>query len=90
MKVRGFAVYDRAAEAFHPPYFSPAIGLAVRSFQDACTDAQSAIAKHAEDYELFEVGVFDDELGVFEPLARPTRISTGREILSLREVAKRE
>lgn len=64
MKLRAYAVYDSKAEAYLRPFFAGTRGQAVRSFSDAINDPLHEMAKHAEDYTLFEIGAFDDEKGV--------------------------
>lgn len=60
-----FAVYDVKAEAYLRPFFSETRGLAVRSFGDVVNDPSHEFCKHAEDYTLFAVGIFDTEKGSF-------------------------
>lgn len=64
-----FAVRDSKANAFLQPFFSSANGSAIRALADAVNDGKSPIALHPEDYILYEVGTFDDNLGVIEPVS---------------------
>jgi len=66
MKVLMFSIFDSAAKAYLPPFFSRSRGEALRSFTDACADEKSAFARHLADYCLFYVGEFDDADGVVE------------------------
>lgn len=61
------AVFDSAVQAYGRPIFVPAIGVALRSFQDEVNrkDSENPVAAHPSDYELFNLGVFDDATGVF-------------------------
>lgn len=59
------AVKDVALGAFLPPIVCPAVGLAVRSFADDVNSGQSPASKHPGDFELFQLGEFDDIQGVF-------------------------
>lgn len=63
MKTRMFAIYDVKAQMYNAPFFMPSVGMAIRAFSDLVNDAQSMVAKHPEDYQLFEVGGFDDNSG---------------------------
>lgn len=71
-----FTVYDSKAEAYLPPFYSKSKGEALRSFTDAVNDPQSQLNKHPEDYTLFEVGDFDENLGGFIILEAKTALGT--------------
>lgn len=62
------SVRDLKAEVFARPFFVGRAGEAMRSFQDEVIQgdvSQSLIAKHPSDFELWELGTFDDETGIF-------------------------
>jgi hypothetical protein len=66
------SVKDSAAQAFGRPIFVPSTAVAVRSFRDEINrkDSTEDMAKHPEDFELYELGSFDDSNGaivVIEP-----------------------
>lgn len=63
MRMLGFSVYDRKVEAFLPIFFARSKGEALRSLGDAATDPNHQFAKHAADYILYQVCVFDDQTG---------------------------
>lgn len=67
MKRYVIAVRDRAADTFGSPWFSAALGAAVRAFGDEINSSESVASKHPEDYDLYELGMFDDDTGMFEP-----------------------
>jgi len=60
------SVKDSAAQAFGRPIFVPSTAVAVRSFRDEINrkDSTEDMAKHPEDFELYELGSFDDSNGV--------------------------
>lgn len=57
------AVKDRAIDAFMRPFTVPHTNAAVRSFTDEVNNANSEMAKHPEDYDLYMLGGFDDQTG---------------------------
>lgn len=65
------AVRDSAVDAFMRPFFVPTTGVAVRSFSDEVLRAESEMHKHPADYELFELGRFDEETGKFQNVSAP-------------------
>lgn len=81
MKLVVVAVRDRAAAVFAQPFFVPAVGIAIRSFGDQINlkEANNPMVAHPEDFDLFELGVYDDATGRFESLAEPRQISIGKD-----------
>lgn len=61
-----YSVYDVKAECFHPPFFIPTDGQAMRSFADLVNDASTFVHKHPEDYKLVRIGRFNDGSGYLE------------------------
>lgn len=62
------ATRDIKANVFGIPMFVPHIGLAIRSFGDECRrkgDPQNVLGNHPEDFELVQLGEYDDESGCF-------------------------
>jgi len=70
------AVKDLALGAFLPPFFVPAVGIAVRQFGDEVKKDDSPMHAHPEDYELYDMGRFDDG-GSFEIWPEPIRLARG-------------
>lgn len=68
MKQIIISVKDTAAQAFTRPVFVPAVPVALRSFRDEVnrSDSKDDLAMHPEDFELYEIGSFDDSTGVIE------------------------
>lgn len=69
-----FAVYDMKAKAFMQPFFSPMAATGIRAFSVAVNDPTTLLHKHPEDFVLFHLGSFDDELGRFVPLPTPAQL----------------
>lgn len=76
------AVYDRQAECFGRPVFTAAIGLAVRSFTDEVNrpSQDNPMWLHPDDYTLYQIGVYDDQEGSFDPFGRPEKVSSGTSV----------
>lgn len=64
MILKMFGVFDLKGKAYMQPFFSGTAGCAMRAFGDAVKDGKSPISAHPEDYQLFELGNFDDNSGV--------------------------
>lgn len=65
-----FAVYDSKAKCFYAPFTSQNAATAIRNFSQAVNaqGGDTQIAKHPEDFTLFKIGEFDDELGTLQRL----------------------
>lgn len=59
-----FAIFDKKAVAYQQPFYYLQKGQALRAFEDAVNDPQTAFNKHPEDYSLFQLGKFDDTSGI--------------------------
>ena len=59
------AIKDRAADAFMRPWFIPTSGIAIRSFIDEVNReaADNNLFNHPDDFDLYEIGTFDDSTG---------------------------
>lgn len=70
MELYVVSVYDLALGAFGRPVFVRSKGEALRSFQYEVNKAQStegasAVADHPQDFQLFYLGMFNDDDGRF-------------------------
>lgn len=61
MILKVFTIRDIKAGAYLPPFLVKTTGLAHRSFQDAANNSDHDFNKYPSDYELFELGTFNDE-----------------------------
>lgn len=59
-----FSVRDVAADVYASPFTSQNAQTAMRDFGHACRDQNSQLSKNPEDFQLFQLGSFDDDLGV--------------------------
>lgn len=79
MKQIVVSVRDSAVNSYMQPFFVPAVGAAVRSFGDEVCRKESPMCGHPDDYELFELGSFDDETGKFVNLPEPRSLTRGKD-----------
>lgn len=61
------ALYDRATEAYAPIMTVHTRGEAIRSFKQECNNEQSPLRRDPTDYELWQVGAYDDQTGEIHP-----------------------
>lgn len=79
MKMKIVATRDVVGNVFSQPQFVVSVGMAIRSFGDACQNTQdptNILAKHPGDFELWHLGEYDDETGTFDTTER-SQIAVG-------------
>lgn len=77
MKYMLISIFDRAVNAFQPIANVRAHGEALRVFRDLIANPQSQQHAHADDYDLWHMGYFDDTNGRLEPID-PVKIADGK------------
>ncbi len=75
-------VKDRAADAYGRPMFVPSAGVAIRSFSDEINrdNADNQLFNHPDDFDLYELGEFDDNTGLFALHEQPKLLSLGKQV----------
>lgn len=66
MRLRLYAVMDKAVQAYNPPMCFRSEGEAIRSFYDAVKQNGTNFNKFKRDYAFCFLGHYDDNLGQFE------------------------
>lgn len=82
MRLRVYAVYDKAVQAFLSPMVFRSDGEAKRSFCDALAASESQISRHKQDYAFAFIGLYDDNLGTFICETSPTIVLEGATALA--------
>lgn len=68
MKFVVCCVRDSAADVYGVPMFMGSKGQAIRSFSDEVQREapDNMLSRHPEDFELYEIGSYDDAAAMFE------------------------
>lgn len=66
VKVKMYAIFDSAAQAYLSPFCALSDGVARRMFEQAARDPQSTISRYPADNTLFRIGSYDDERAMLE------------------------
>lgn len=76
-----FCVRDRATDQYGNPMFLVSSGQAIRSFSDEINraDAQNQLNTHPEDFDLYHLGQFNTDSGVFDTHT-PRQIAVGKDL----------
>jgi len=87
MKFVAICVRDAAAETFGPPFFVPNAAVGVRNFSNEVNriDEKNPLFTNPEHFDLYQVGMFDDQTGFFTPEAvegnlRPKVLARGQDL----------
>lgn len=75
-------IKDTAARVFGTPFFVQAAAQAVRSLRDEVNskDSQSDVNRHPSDFELYELGSFNDDTGVVVCHDSPVLIARAKDL----------
>ena len=82
MKMIVVSIKDRAADAFGRPFYVPSVGVAIRSFQDEVNRASedNQMYQHPDDFDLYDLGSFDDNTGSFTLHESPALLTLGKQV----------
>lgn len=82
MKMIVCAVKDRASDAYARPLFVRSQGEAMRSFQDEVNRQaeDNQLYNHSDDFDLYELGDFDDNSGKFTLHDQPKVLCLGKQV----------
>lgn len=74
MQLKMFSIRDSKAEVFNPPFFKHTHGEAERDFSVLCKDEKSMPSKFPDDFDLYYVGIYDDQTGKIQSLDTPQHL----------------
>lgn len=83
MKYQIVSVRDRAVDAYAMPQFVVSIGGFLRAFADEVNrvDPANQLNKHPDDFDVYELGTFDDNSCLFDMLPKPRQIAIGKDLV---------
>lgn len=78
------SIFDNGIQSFGSPVFVPHTGAATRSFADEVRrpsqpGQDNQLFNHPEDFDLYQLGEFDDQTGEFRSLDRPNLLLRGKD-----------
>jgi hypothetical protein len=69
-----YAVHDIKADAFGTPIFQANDEICIRSLSAVVCDTETTIGKNPEDFNLYNLGAYNNETGLISTLERPELI----------------
>lgn len=84
------AIRDVKSEVFAQPWFVQKPAAAVRSFIDLVNGGDdSMVSKHPEDFQLYELGIYNDSTGRITPHELPKLLVAGDSVQKEKPVLDR-
>jgi len=75
MKMLCCTILDKLSGDYNTPFFTPNQATAQREFLRLVRDPNSVIHAFPVDYELYEIGEFDNQSGVMSEFTEPHNIT---------------
>lgn len=80
MKINAYVIYDSKARIYNKPFYFLNDQVALRAASDICSDQNSDVANHPEDFSMFKIGTYDDETAMLLQLSTPEIVVRFHEI----------
>lgn len=76
-------VRDLVADCFMPPNYAQSCAAAIRAFGDQVNrkEVGNLLAQHPADFELYELGSWDDQASDWEIFPKPRRLALARDLV---------
>lgn len=89
MILKAFVLYDKVSEMYLQPMFLPNLGVCMRSLRDEISRGGDGnnLANHPGDYELCELGSYDQETGEFLPVVPPRVVCRVLDVVPVKQEA---
>lgn len=85
MLVRMYSVFDKKIGSYQAPVTAHNVGHALRMFHSFCSNPDNPINKYHQDYDVYDLGEFDDVSGQIKPHTNPQFISSVTDILEIKD-----
>ena len=77
MKTKLVAVFDKKTALFDNPFCVRHVGDAIREWDIVRKNSETKFGKNPEDFDLFQIGEYDDETGTLTTLSPHLHLSSG-------------
>lgn len=78
--MKAYSIKDSKAGIYHPPQYHETHGVAEREFHRLTNDEKSSVNKYPEDFDLYCVGEYNTQTGVFKSVDTPQHIIKAADI----------
>ena len=73
------ATHDINAKLYGNPIIVPQAGVAIREFGEECRKPESVYNKFSEDFEMVELGIYDNQTGKIKIHKEPVVIARAKD-----------
>lgn len=82
------AIRDVKADNYARPWFVQTVAVAMRSFADEVNreDKENQLNTHSEDFQLWEIGIYDDNDGKIYGKETPKLIASGDQVKTVQSI----
>lgn len=81
MTSKVYSIFDLKSSVYNAPMFVINVQTVLRGLHQQYQDQDSMIAKYAEDYLLFELGSWDDQIAELRPYEKPLMVCKMSDLL---------
>nr|QJB19813.1 MAG: nonstructural protein [Microvirus sp.] len=81
MQMKMYSIKDVKVGIYHPPVCCHNAAHAIRMHSDYFNRPDSQFCKYAGDFEIYEVGTFDDQTGSVVPVVSPVFLIAGADLV---------
>lgn len=71
------SVYDKKTATYERPFVVRHIGEAIREWDVVRKNPETKFGKNPEDFDLFQIGTYNDQHGTLETLQPHSHLATG-------------
>lgn len=82
MQLKIYSIRDSKGEHFKPPFYKHTHGEAERDFTTLCRDEKSTVSQYPDDFDLYYLGIYDDQTGKIASLDTPQHIVKAIQVIS--------
>lgn len=86
MLIRMYSIYDKKVNVYQPPLFCHNAGDALRTCHMHFSNPETKVNKYPEDFDVYDIGEYDDQTGQLKPHTNPQFLSTAVDILGIKEL----
>lgn len=73
-KQKIYSIRDNKVGNYNPPMFVPHLAVVIRQLEEVTNDPKTMLCKYPQDYELYELGEFDEQSGSIKQHDKPIAI----------------
>lgn len=86
MLLQLFSIFDKKTRIYHPPIYAHNAGHAMRVLTDVFTRSNSVYLNYPDDFEVYEVGQFNDQKCLIKTIEPARLLCTARDLMTKEQI----